>query len=426
MNKLLLVIFITVQLFAEYPQTINWYGHGYSVPHDFSTEQYQYISDRYPIFTVEKRHAYLDYGGSPSSEQATIGTSAKIKTIHPAAKVLVYWNSILNYNLYESQKVLAGHPDWIYGKDTLGSGMILDLYDLNNPDLQNWWIDSLCSIISRGNLDGVFLDAVPKIPVSMLESFRGMIDRVRAKIGSEKLVIYNGFRMTTNSSMAGDSTVLTHCSGVYVEAFFSGSVKSKEMGTYLLDRLIESEQIGKIIIARGSPFDFWGTTQENPLFDLACYLLFYGPNSYFTYNWGYASTEGLFSPTIYDSLKIGKPLGRAIRTGFLYQREFEQLSVTVDLEQKTASIVPKGTSIVPVQVVSVLPVSVSSIVNGIQLSNSSEQSIQFELFRLNGSKIMEGSVKPAERELIHASAGCYLVTLHLERGVVTQKVTVAR
>ena len=89
---------------------IQRYGHGFSEPNDFTPEEYKYIAKNYSIFTVEKRHAWGDYGPKPNTEAATIGTAKKLKKINPDIKVLMYWNIVLNWNFYESQTEFNKHP----------------------------------------------------------------------------------------------------------------------------------------------------------------------------------------------------------------------------------------------------------------------------------------------------------------------------
>ncbi|GAH61961.1 unnamed protein product, partial [marine sediment metagenome] len=75
------------------------------------------------------------------------------------------------------------------------------------------------------------------------------------------------------------------------------------------------------------------------LFTFASFLLFYGPNTYWIYNTGYNKTQGMFDyyPEYYN-IATGQSLGSPQRNGWVYTREFENVSVRVDLENKTASI----------------------------------------------------------------------------------------
>jgi hypothetical protein len=96
------------------------YGHAFQTPGDFSEPEYAFIAATYPIFTVEKRHASGVYGnpsapaGSPrrfNSIAASVGTALKIKALNPAARVLMYWNAVLHYNMYECEEEVQ--PSWL-------------------------------------------------------------------------------------------------------------------------------------------------------------------------------------------------------------------------------------------------------------------------------------------------------------------------
>lgn len=53
---------LSAQEHTHYGNRIQRYGHGFSEPNDFTPEEYEYIAKNYSIFTVEKRHAWGDYG----------------------------------------------------------------------------------------------------------------------------------------------------------------------------------------------------------------------------------------------------------------------------------------------------------------------------------------------------------------------------
>jgi hypothetical protein len=101
-------------LWASAAFAVRPYGHAFGVPPaDFTEPEYAFIAANFPIFTVEKRHAMAVYGDpaapptSPfryNSIAASIGTARKIKSLNPAAKVLMYWNSGLHWNFYEVRR----------------------------------------------------------------------------------------------------------------------------------------------------------------------------------------------------------------------------------------------------------------------------------------------------------------------------------
>ncbi|TWU44383.1 hypothetical protein Q31b_19190 [Novipirellula aureliae] len=324
-----------------YTERIQRYGHGYSEPHDFTAEEYEYIANNYSIFTVEKRHAYAEYGPKPNTEAATIGTAKKLKAINPDMKVLLYWNAVMNYDaFYESNQEFNQHPEWVHRIWTVGSGTKYEIYDLNNPNCRKWWVDSIADCIQRGDLDGVFIDAVPKADVSgLMDGLCKALDELRAKIGDEKIVLYNGYRAPSEGVLQGGAEVLEHASGVFVELFLTSPQNTKEAAATMLDALLEVDS-GKLIVPRCS--SGWGDSRSNITFSFAAFLLLYGPDSYFIMNSGYAKTKGMLSDFPEYDLVPGKPLDKAVRDGWVYTREFENLSVRVDLENKTATIQGKG------------------------------------------------------------------------------------
>ena len=333
---------LSAQELNHYGERIQRYGHGFSDPHDFTPEEYEYIANNYSIFTVEKRHAWADYGEKPNTEAATIGTAKKLKEINPEIKVLMYWNIVLNWNFYESQSEFNKHPEWVYRDWVFQIANVkpIPMYDLNNPEVQRWWVNAIADPVLRGDLDGVFLDASPKVPKEQYESLFKMIDAVRAKIGQDRIVIYNGFRVD-DTTLQGGQEFIDHTSGVFIEFFFHKPLDTKEEAAFLFDNLIEAQKKGKMIIPRGSPRSVLPGTREPFLFSFASFLLFHGPNSYYLYNSGYEKTRGMLESHTEFDLEPGKPLGNAVRNGWVYTREFEKVTVTVNLETKEARIEPR-------------------------------------------------------------------------------------
>lgn len=336
----------------DWTEKIQLYGHGFSVPIDFTDTEFDYIANTFKIFTVEKRHAYNSYGGSPSTERATIGTAAKLRDINPDIEVLLYWNLVMNYEtLYESNiefgenatDSMGGPDDWVHSYWPTG----YEIYNLENLDCQDWWVDSIVKIIEDGDLDGVFLDAGPKAGASGLtDAVNTAVDRVRARIGNDKIVVYNGYRVVNTNLQAGPE-MSDHTSGVFIEFFLHAPLDTKEEAALLFDNLTDAYNEGKILLPRGTPSSYLpGVAAEDQfLFSFASFLLFYGPNSYWIYNDGYNKTQGMFDyyPEYYD-IATGESLGGPQRNGWVYTREFENYTITVDLENLTASIEAKNSS----------------------------------------------------------------------------------
>ncbi len=125
---------ITLQVAA-----IQQYGHAYAT-NDFTPDQYTQIANTFPIFTIEKRHAYTIYGDASQSGAnhyksiaATIGTANKIKAINKNVKVLMYWNTALHYNMYECETQVV--QSWL-----MPGTASPPLYDYANADFRTWWV----------------------------------------------------------------------------------------------------------------------------------------------------------------------------------------------------------------------------------------------------------------------------------------------
>ena len=333
---------------ADWMENIQLYGHGYSVPTDFTDDEFEYIANTFDVFTVEKRHAYNSYGGNPSTERATIGTAEKLKSINPDIKVLLYWNSVLSYTgLYETNtEIFAEHPEWVHSTWETAAGVSYDVYDLDNIDCQDWWVDAVSSIIEDGDLDGVFIDAGPKAgALDLIEGLSTAIDRVRARVGDDKMVIYNGYRVVSSTYMQAGPELIEHTSGVFVEFFLHAPLDTKEEAVLLFDELTEAYEDGKVIGLRGSPSHYLPGAEDPFLFTFASAMLFYGPNTYWLYNSSYNKTAWMYDyRSDYYDIATGASQGSPQRDGWVYTREFENITVRVDLENVTASITYKETT----------------------------------------------------------------------------------
>ena len=214
-------------------------------------------------------------------------------------------------------------------------------YNLENEAVRQWWLDSVANLVTRGSLDGVFLDAIPKIPEAQIPIFIEMLQELRRRIGDDKLILYNGFRVMQPDKILGGPEVLEETSGVFVEAFFSKPVTTKERGAALLEAMSKAAEERKTIIARGSPERCWGTTRQDPTFALAAFLIAAGPESYFCYNWGYNIDEGALADFEILRKGVGAPRGKPKRKGWVFTREFEHARVRVNLEKAEAEIQSK-------------------------------------------------------------------------------------
>lgn len=204
-------------------RALHAYGHAYSRPADFTDEQIRQVAERFEVFTVEKGCAAQKYGPR-SSTAATIGTAKRIKALASGVKVLMYWNAAIHYDMYECEAEVQ--PSWLIPG---AGGHKQAYYNYSVPAFRNWWVKCAVDAVlgSSGLLNGVFLDATPKVAdgqcstagplaqrywneVRLAGTFslashslshtnlnspcaEQMVDQIRSHLGAAAVVIDNGF-----------------------------------------------------------------------------------------------------------------------------------------------------------------------------------------------------------------------------------------
>ena len=335
MRQTLLVLFIcllsTVQ--AQNPvrpgewTTVREYGHSYNV-NDFTEDEYDWISSHYNLFTIEKRHAYLDYLdlGRATSEVASVATAAKLLANDSLMQPLFYWNIKVVYDeIYQTiQDALAIHPEWVGDNG----------WSYDDPACKAWMIDVLTQWGTESGHAGVFLDQV--------QAFQGPEEDIFEIMESTPgIVIYNGYTPRGTSDrpvIAATAEYLKYSDGVYIEHFLHGShCKYLSQRKALMDSLLAAPK-DKILIALCSEDTTYWNAPDHKL-SLAGYLIIANENSYYHY-----VPRGLLAS---DNMKywsedfekpLGPPLADATVNGYVYTRTFENAYVRLDLKNATSSI----------------------------------------------------------------------------------------
>jgi hypothetical protein len=334
------------------------YGHAYQTPGDFTESEYAFIAATFPIFTVEKRHASGVYGnpsapaGSPrrtNSIAASVGTARKIKALNPAARVLLYWNSVLSYNMYECEEEVQ--PSWLMRRGAQPQ----PVYNYSVAALRAWWVSCVVGALhnSSGALDGVFIDAAPKL--ARLQSnaaeayalFGEMLDEVRRQCPGAFVVFNGNFIEPGGGVLANATELLPHADAVYVESmatldsptFAANPARSIAFLHFVAASASAAVPAGKQFFAHGllDPAD----AERSFGFGLALFLLVApDPSSgWFLANDGYSVREGLLAPHPAYELAYGAPRGPFSVNGTVLSRTFANATVAVDLKARIATIV---------------------------------------------------------------------------------------
>jgi hypothetical protein len=356
---------------------LNAYGHAYSRPHDFTPAQFDSIATDFSLFTVEKCHAADVYGnvstGSKApftfnSYAASVGTATKLKALNSSIQVLMYWNSAIHFNFYECEAEVQ--PSWVLPPDRLHRV----LYDYSVPAFREWWVRCAVDSIqnSAGALDGLFIDAVPKVEAH-LPLWAGMIDEVRAALGPDAPILDNGFYGHGDRHLAGVDA-WNHTGFSYTESMSSvggpGDMTPEQAVSYLLwvanaaatypeRRLVGHGKVSSSTLdpplvghGRGVVTSQGASRPLDPTFafGLAKYLLVTTSlaRGWFLANTGsYSIDGGLLDQPMWvyqgEGLGCGEPTAPFVRVGgaasHVLQRAFERGSVTLDLGANTSSIV---------------------------------------------------------------------------------------
>ncbi len=297
-----------------------------------------------------------------------------MKAINPRCKVLSYWNVFLAYPQYTAHEQFTANPDWLL-RDSADKPFLIrgrvQTYDLSVRAMRQWWINVAAHAAKEDHIDGVFVDAVPKIGMLAEQNRRNwgaakyeavesglwqMMQQLRTTLGPSELVIFNGLRGDHQRWSDGGSRYLRVTSGAMVEHFghFSARTRdgrlNKERMAVDLELISRAGREGKIVIVKGWPgFSWMEPHRDNATenlrearsaitFPLACFLIAAEKSSYFCYSWGYHHNDGgLAWYPEYDK-PLGPPRGPARRDGWIYTRQFEHANVWVDLEQELARI----------------------------------------------------------------------------------------
>lgn len=255
-------------------------------------------------------------------------TTAKIITNNSNAKPLFYWNTAVVYDeIYEAiVEALKEQPGWKI--DDSGK------WTYEDAEFRTWFVDVVKDMFNNQGHSGVFLDAAMSVNYFISLTAAAYLLEMMDEI--PEIVIYNSF--TPNAVITAAHDCLEHADGIFVENFFQANLDKLDEEEMMLDALLEVSN-NKIIIVNSQPeTTFWETTDHK--FSLAAFLIIANDNSYYHY---YSEELYLSEYMTYWHFDfeeyLGESNGVATKNGYVYTPTFENASVTINLENKTSSIV---------------------------------------------------------------------------------------
>lgn len=348
--------------------TVPVYIHFGKSTEPLSESELRFVAELSDFVCLEKGHGQ---GRSGSTEKGIALDANRLKALNPKMKVLFYWNTFLNYPLYDACQEVAKHPEWIF-RDKKGQAIYktgtLEQYNLLNPEFRQWWASIAEKAVTEYGCDGIFMDAVnqAKRPVWMkrgwgqgneallTEAVVDMMRLARKAMGNDALLLYNGIRSMDPAGSTSGAEYLAHASGVMVEHFTAFHSQSKESIDADIKTINTAASMGKTVVVKGWPDPTFNWTNKEKMripsdvladqarkkiiFPLACFLIAAQENCYFCYSWGWRKQHGSLVDYPEFHKPLGKPKGQAKKEGWVYTRFYEHASVWVDLADRKARI----------------------------------------------------------------------------------------
>ncbi len=325
---------------------------------------------RFPLITFEKANGHKQFG---SVEKGTLTAARAVKKVNPDAKILYYRNVIVHYGGYDANQKLPQIPGALL-KDEKGNTKLVrnrvQAYDLSNPDLRDWWVETCRSVTSDPTVDGIFLDGNIKAlepgylarqigrekKKRTMDGYHLMMKQTRKAIGPDKLMIANVIRARFQDA---GLEYMHHFDGSYLEGFFHnvGTASYEEYVAKGIDAMQKAARQGKVIafttgLAMPENTSTMGTDEAHAkvksdeqtraalAYPLAIFLIVAEKYSYFRVHEGYSANEDdrwtRWFPE-YDK-PLGPPSGPAVRKGLLYTRKFQHADVYLDIGEREGKI----------------------------------------------------------------------------------------
>ena len=332
-------------------------------------EEVRNISSKTNFICIEKSHGFRELGAAELGAKREVAAFKKLK---PETKVLFYFNSayawpFTSYNQNFTPEKINEHPELkklLVTDPKTGNLAYRDHYirhvyffDVLNPDLREWWVDTVVKGMKVTGSDGVFVDQMHGFfwlrmdkKEEVLKAQGEMLAMLRKRMGKDKILLGNNAATEIARYVypSIDATMFEH---------HNAQLISKENLLKEWDDMLKIARDGKMCVFRfgvgvegngpesGNKEEkyeaFTKLSRERLEFFLACYLIGAQPYSYFQYGWGWDLDSG----SLVDHPELFRPLGapkgaykRSTPDGWEFTREFEHANVWLDTDKREAKI----------------------------------------------------------------------------------------
>jgi hypothetical protein len=329
-------------------------------------EEVRSIAKRTGFLCIEKSHGFKPLG---AAELGARHEAAAFRKEKPGTKVLFYFNSAYAYPFTSYSRAFT--PARIGQNPELKDYLLVDpdtgelarrgnvfFFDVLNPKLRAWWVDTVARGVADSGCDGVFIDQMhgfawmrSKRSREVRQAMGEMMAALKKKMGPDKILLGNN----ANQAIARDvfpvidAVMFEH----YNEKLLSKEgllqdwrdmlriAKAGKMSVFRIGVEHDRSERGREGEKRGRNDRLAAVARERLDYYLACYLIGAQPWSYFQYGWGWTLSSGSLQdyPTLHKPL--GPPKGAFVRVkpdGWEFTREFEHANVWVDTEKEEGRI----------------------------------------------------------------------------------------
>jgi len=335
----------------------------------FKDEDVRTIAATTGFLCIEKQHGIKEAGAADAGAKHAIG---QFKALNPGTSCLVYLNSAYAYPFISRSKVFdwrgdihkpenATYKSFLLTDQETGElayreGDHVHYFDVLNPELRAWWVETVGSFVREAGADGLFVDQMhgftwlrPEKASEVADAQAEMMRMAKKAIGS-KILLLNNAEHIPELFEIGDAFMFEHyrpellTREKIVEDWASMKTIS-EAGKVSVWRIgVEHDDASLDLKASGAKptAEYLATlSRERISYYLAAFLVGVQEYSYFQYGWGWNLHSGPLVDHPEFSKPLGKPKGEARRVdpgGWVFRREFEHVDVEVDLEKRVGKL----------------------------------------------------------------------------------------
>ena len=230
-------------------------------------------------------------------------------------------------------------------------------FDVLNPEFRTWWVETVGKCVRASGADGLFVDQMhgfawlrPQRKNKVAKAQAELMRMAKEAIGRDKILLLNNAHDIPELFEIGDAFMFEHYDSRLLtkEAILKDWEAMKRIsraGKAEVWRIgIEVEERDRSATRENRPLtdaDYEVLAKERISFYLAAFLVGAQPYSYFQYGWGWRLQTGPLAGHPEFKKRLGKPLSDYTRPdpgGWVFRREFEHASVSLDLDSREGTI----------------------------------------------------------------------------------------